>query len=266
MTYLGTHCRTSSAHCSRTGAAMATRYQDTIVLFGDSLTQMSWNPELGGIGARVAGAPSLFDVWLVIDLSLSRRSVCRKLDVLNRGYSGYNTDWALPIIVKREFSPHAACVRLLTIWFGANDACLPDFPQHVPISRFSENLATMVRAILEPESPCYSPETRVLLITPPPIHIPSMRADLQPTRTFDTTESYAEEVRKVGKKEGVPDKEAVKAFFTDGLHLNEAGYKPENLRSVFPPWDYFHSHTVEAFESGELVGHEKSSRGINDGL
>ncbi len=186
----------------------------------------------------------------------------RKLDVLNRGYSGYNTDWALPvlkqvrqdvifssriilqssthqIIVKREFQPHAERVRLLTIWFGANDACLPEFRQHVPISRFSENLATMVRAIREPESPWYSPETRVLLITPPPIHIPSIRADIRPSRTFDTTESYAEEVRKVGKKEGVPvvdawnriweaarkDKEAVKAFFTDGLHLNEAGYK-----------------------------------------
>jgi len=246
-------------------APMAIRCQDSIVLFGDSLTQMSWNPELGGIGARVA------DLYV------------RKLDVLNRGFSGYNTDWALPalkqIIVKREFSPDAARVRLLTIWFGANDACLPEFGQHVPISRFSENLSAMVRAILEPGSPCYSPETRVLLITPPPIHVPS--TVLQPTRTFDTTESYAEEVRKVGKREGVPivdawsriweaarkDKEAVKAFFTDGLHLNATGYEivfselaetlirsypelsPENLRSVFPPWDYFHSHTVEEFES-----------------
>ncbi|KAN0130394.1 isoamyl-acetate hydrolyzing esterase [Lactarius tabidus] len=250
---------------------MAIRCQDTIVLFGDSLTEMSWNPELGGIGARVA------DLYV------------RRLDVLNRGLSGYNTDWALPvlkqIIVKREFSPHAARVRLLTIWFGANDACLPEFRQHVPISRFSENLSTMIRAIREPESPCYSPETRVLLITPPPIHIPSMRADLQPTRTFDTTESYAEEVRKVGKSEGVPvvdawsriweasrkEKEAVKDFFTDGLHLNATGYKivfsglaetliqsypelsPENLRSVFPPWDYFHSHTVEEFESEDWL-------------
>jgi len=35
---------------------MATNYQDLIVLFGDSLTQMSWGPELGGIGARLAGA------------------------------------------------------------------------------------------------------------------------------------------------------------------------------------------------------------------
>jgi hypothetical protein len=46
---------------------MAIRCQDTIVLFGDSLTEMSWNPELGGIGARVAGSPSLFEVLLVID-------------------------------------------------------------------------------------------------------------------------------------------------------------------------------------------------------
>ncbi|KAH9055911.1 SGNH hydrolase [Lactarius vividus] len=255
---------------------MATQYQDTIVLFGDSLTQMGWNPELGGIGARVT------DLY------------ARKLDVLNRGYSGYNTDWALPllkqIIVKREFQPHAARVRLLTIWFGANDACLPEFRQHVPISRFSENLTTMIRAIREPESPWYSPETRVFLITPPPIHIPSMRADLKHTRTFDTTESYAEEVRNVGKKEGVPvvdawsriweaarkDREAVKAFLTDGLHLNGAGYKvvfsaltetltqnypeldPENLRSVFPLWDYFHSHTVEEFESENWL--DKKSR------
>jgi len=226
---------------------MATRYQDTIVLFGDSLTQMSWNPELGGIGARIA------DLY------------ARKLDVQNRGYSGYNTDWALPvlkqIIVKTELSPYAA--------------------HHVPISRFSANLVAMVRAIRDPVSPCYSPETKILLITPPPIHIPSMREDLQPTRTFDTTETYAEEVRNVGKLEGVPvvdawsdiwaaareEKEAVKAFFTDGLHLNEVGYKvvfsalmetliqnypelhPENVRSVFPLWDYFHSHTVEEFES-----------------
>jgi hypothetical protein len=34
---------------------METEYLDQIVLFGDSLTQMSWNPEFGGIGARLAG-------------------------------------------------------------------------------------------------------------------------------------------------------------------------------------------------------------------
>ena len=38
---------------------METNYQDQIVLFGDSLTQMSWDPEFGGIGARLAGTSIL---------------------------------------------------------------------------------------------------------------------------------------------------------------------------------------------------------------
>ena len=97
----------------------------------------------------------------------------------------------------------------------------------------------MVRAIRAPESQWYSPETRVLLITPPPIHIPSMGVDMQPMRAFDVTEAYAEEVKKIGEAENVPvvdvwtgiweaagkSKEAVKGFLTDGLHLDKAGYE-----------------------------------------
>ncbi|KAI0247061.1 SGNH hydrolase-type esterase domain-containing protein [Lactifluus subvellereus] len=252
---------------------MAASCQDMIVLFGDSLTQKSWDPELKGIGARLANL------------------YARKLDVVNRGFSGYNTDWALPvleqIIAKREYvQPQTPHVRLLTIWFGANDACLPGFIQHVPVSRFSENLTTMVRAIRAPDSPWYSPETKLLLITPPPVHVPSMGTDMQPTRTFNVTKAYAEEVKKVGEREDVPvvdawtrvweaarkNEEEMKAYFTDGLHLGEAGYKivfsalqetiileypelyHENLQSVFPLWDYFHSHTLEEFKAENWVG------------
>ena len=142
--------------------------------------------------------------------------------------------------------PHTPRLRLLTIWFGANDACLPGFTQHVPLSRFSENLATMVRAIRTPDSQWYSPETRVLLITPPPVHVPSMEVDLKPTRTFDVTKAYAEEVKKVGKAENVPvvdawtavweaagkSKEAVKEFLTDGLHLGKAGYEVSTTSGI----------------------------------
>lgn len=196
-----------------------------------------------------------------------------------------------------DVQPHTPRVRLLTIWFGANDAVLPGFRQHVPISRFSENLTTMVRAIRTPESPWYSPETKIILITPPPIHVPSMRADMQVTREFDNTKAYADEVKKIGEAEGVPvvdawtgvwdaagrDREAVKAFFTDGLHLGKAGYEVsqtvelnsgtvtllqvvstslekaiiqqypelyhEKLQSVFPYSDYFHKHTLEEFKA-----------------
>jgi isoamyl acetate esterase len=97
----------------------------------------------------------------------------------------------------------------------------------------------MVRAIRAPESQWYSPETRLLLITPPPIHVPSMMVEMQLTRAFDVTRVYAEEVKKVGDAENVPvvdvwsriweaagrNKEAVKSFFTDGLHLGKSGYE-----------------------------------------
>jgi GDSL-like Lipase/Acylhydrolase family len=143
------------------------------------------------------------------------------------------------MVKHKDVQPHTPRVRLLTIWFGANDACLPGFRQHVPLSRFSENITTMVRSIRSPESPWYSPETKVFLITPPPIHVPSMREDMQPTRAFDVTKVYAEEVKSVGEAEKVPvvdawtgvweaageNKEAVKAFLTDGLHLGKAGYE-----------------------------------------
>jgi lysophospholipase L1-like esterase len=66
-----------------------------------------------------------------------------------------------------------------------------------------------------------------------------MKVDTQPTRTFDITKAYAEEVKKVGEAENVPvvdawsriweaagkNKEAVKGFFTDGLHLGKSGYE-----------------------------------------
>lgn len=97
----------------------------------------------------------------------------------------------------------------------------------------------MVRAIRAPESQWYSPETRLLLITPPPIHVPSMTEEIKPGRAFDVTKAYAEEVKKVGEAEGVPvvdvwsriwkaagqNKESVKGFFTDGLHLGKSGYE-----------------------------------------
>jgi hypothetical protein len=52
---------------------MATSYQDLIVLFGDSLTQMSWGPELGGIGARLAGASTLIMVSTLALISYVQR-------------------------------------------------------------------------------------------------------------------------------------------------------------------------------------------------
>ncbi|KAJ7098070.1 hypothetical protein B0H15DRAFT_902139 [Mycena belliarum] len=60
---------------------MAASAQDVIILFGDSITQAGWTE--GGFGAHLASA--FYDY-------------ARKLDVLNRGLAGYNTDWAVPVL------------------------------------------------------------------------------------------------------------------------------------------------------------------------
>lgn len=71
-----------------------------------------------------------------------------KVDVMLRGYSGYNTRWALKVIhrvfpaVESEEPPLA-----VTVFFGANDASLPDRSssfQHVPLDEYKQNLRSIV--------------------------------------------------------------------------------------------------------------------------
>ncbi len=56
----------------------------------------------------------------------------RRFDVVNRGFSGYNTRWLLPL-VDRLFVPGGgggAPVKLVTVFLGANDCVLPGNAQH----------------------------------------------------------------------------------------------------------------------------------------
>ncbi|CAO3633201.1 unnamed protein product [Cunninghamella echinulata] len=167
-----------------------------IVLFGDSITQMSFDPALFGFGANIASAYQ------------------RKMDVYNRGFSGYNTDWALPIL--RQILPkvedqhrEAARIELMTIFFGANDAALPFSPQHVPLDRYKTNLKTMIDMIKTPSSPYYNPNLRLLLITPPPLNESqwSERCKENGTpldRLSDNTRHYAETVIAFGMEHNIP--------------------------------------------------------------
>jgi hypothetical protein len=89
--------------------AMAVNYQDQIILFGDSLTQRSWDLDQGGIGARLASTS--IPMWATTAtfqrLHNAPDLYVRKLDILNRGFSGYNTDWALPVweqVCQRDIS------------------------------------------------------------------------------------------------------------------------------------------------------------------
>ncbi|XP_034515824.1 isoamyl acetate-hydrolyzing esterase 1 homolog isoform X3 [Ailuropoda melanoleuca] len=151
-----------------------------VLLFGDSITQFSF--QQGGWGASLAD------------------KLVRKCDVLNRGFSGYNTRWAkiiLPRLISKGNSPDSPVA--VTIFFGANDSALkaqarghradkapgpepqsaawragPAAPcprfyenpkQHVPLAEYAENLSSMVRYLRS----AGVPGSRLVLIAPPPL-------------------------------------------------------------------------------------------------
>ncbi|RWW48603.1 hypothetical protein BHE74_00045302, partial [Ensete ventricosum] len=95
-----------------------------LVLFGDSITEESFGD--GGWAAALA------------------HHFSRSADIVLRGYSGYNTRWALKVLDRAmdgaSFGEPPAAVA---VFFGANDASLPDRSsgfQHVPLSEYSANL------------------------------------------------------------------------------------------------------------------------------
>lgn len=244
---------------------MAAPVQDAIILLGDSITQYGW--DAGCFAQRLA------------------QDYVRKLDVLNRGFSGYNTDWAIPVFRQCLSPPEtqslAQKIRLLTIWYGANDAEIPPYSQHVPLERYQTNLETLIH--MAPR------DTRVVLITPPPVN------DLQwgkrveigkpVDRQFEVTKKYAEVAKSVGIKEGVPivdtwtalweaagnEQKGLDKYLSDGLHLTIEGYNivyyelmkvikeslpelyHENLQEVFPLWDKIDTNNpLQSLEKREV--------------
>ncbi|KAI0831766.1 SGNH hydrolase-type esterase domain-containing protein [Trametes gibbosa] len=210
---------------------MTANVQDAIVLLGDSLTEFAFAPE--GLGTKLADA------------------YVRKLDVVNRGLSGYNTDWIIPVFEqiwpKQHEQQHHPTARVLVVWFGANDAALPQSKQHVPLARYETNLAWFAHALRSPESAYYSPQTRLVYMTPPPVQAVRWAAALgervgtleAPDRDLEQSRVYAEAVKKVGGSENVPvadvwgniweaagrEEGGLAPFLVDGLHLTGKGYK-----------------------------------------
>uniref|UniRef100_A0ABI7VQU5 Isoamyl acetate-hydrolyzing esterase 1 homolog n=1 Tax=Felis catus TaxID=9685 RepID=A0ABI7VQU5_FELCA len=128
--------------------AAGSLYWPRVLLFGDSITQFSF--QQGGWGASLAD------------------KLVRKCDVLNRGFSGYNTRWAkiiLPRLIKKGTGLDSPVA--VTIFFGANDSALKDEnpKQHVPLDEYVANLKSMVRYLKSVDVP----EHRIVLISPPPL-------------------------------------------------------------------------------------------------
>ncbi|XP_044495768.1 GDSL esterase/lipase At5g45920-like [Mangifera indica] len=191
-----------------------------IYLFGDSITEESFAD--GGWGSSLANHFS------------------RTVDVVLRGYSGYNTRWALKVI-DSVFSAEKdgdgdGAPAAVTVFFGANDACIPDRCsafQHVPVDEYKQNLHSIISYLKNKW-----PTALILLITPPPIdkearlRYPYVENPMGlPERTNEAAGVYAKACTELAVEIPVVDLWTrmqqfpgwQKALLRDGLHLSQAG-------------------------------------------
>ena len=187
----------------------------TLVVFGDSLTQHGYRLDTAG---WVAG---LSDVLV------------RRVDVLNRGYSGFTTLQGVRILPAILGHHSLRPVDVLFIFFGANDACISGTEQHVPLPQFRQNIRELV-AVAKRHS------LRVALITPPPIELEALKKRnaergkaILADRNNEETRQYAQAVILEGASLKVPVLDIFSpmlatdrgpgALLLDGLHFNGLG-------------------------------------------
>ena len=196
------------------GSTNPNRKPKTAVLFGDSITQEAFDP------SRMGWVSSLSAFWV------------RRIEVVNRGFGGYNSRWGLKIF---DGAVIASRPDIVIIFFGANDAVDPKVPQAVPLEEYASNLREMVLRLRSK-----LPSTTVILMTPPPVYEPVLednnklkgKAVLR-DRTVERTGKYANAVITLGEELGVavvdnfysmdPTKSSREEYFRDGLHLSAKG-------------------------------------------
>jgi len=144
------------------------------ILFGDSITQAS----------EYSFAAPLQDNYI------------RRLDVVNRGFSGYTSPLALQTLPRFFPTPSQAHVRVMTVFFGANDACLPGSVQHVPLEKY----VACLKGIVEHEV-VRQHGTQVILIVPAPVDEWQLENG---QRTAEGTKKYADACRSVGRELNLP--------------------------------------------------------------
>nr|XP_039267736.1 GDSL esterase/lipase At5g62930-like [Styela clava] len=186
-----------------------------MILFGDSLTQYSFQPQ--GFGSAIAN------------------ELQRKADVINRGFSGYNTDNAVAMLHGVFPTGSLKAEDAITVCFGANDSVLSGFHQHVPIQRYESNC----RKIINHLTGLGLPSSRILIISPPVVdtekwlaHLISENKGTEVDRDNENTKKYAEACSRVASDMSCPfvnlwesfmQEEEYNKLLNDGLHFSEEG-------------------------------------------
>lgn len=198
------------------------------LLFGDSITQFS------------SGRCDSVDAALDIDefsLGTGLGAVYnRKLDVVVRGFSGYNTRWCLPVLEailaaereSRKSDRHGKIV-MSTIFFGSNDS-VSQGPQSVPLEEYAANIRRMVAQLVELD---ISP----ILVTPARVDPDLWAQNFEEDKRNDYIRSdelykvYRDKLLELGQELDVPVVDLYKVFegetglLTDGVHFTGKGYR-----------------------------------------
>ncbi|KAH7643863.1 isoamyl acetate-hydrolyzing esterase [Dermatophagoides farinae] len=191
-----------------------------IILFGDSHTQRSFDPNNGCWGALLAN---------------KFQRVC---DIIPRGFSGYNTRWCriiMPKIFQQFKAEEIACV---TILLGSNDSVPVSSVtgQHVPVDEYRTNMVAMINFLTS----IGIDKNKIILIAPPNMHQDSFkRWSIEQNRPIipETWEKdlvkYVDACRSIATEMNLSLLDLYTVFmavkndndklFNDGLHLSRDG-------------------------------------------
>ncbi|KAF2855784.1 SGNH hydrolase [Plenodomus tracheiphilus IPT5] len=160
---------------------MSYKHRPVFVLFGDSLTEWSFDEDTRGFGLFL------------------REMYEGRVEVVNEGQAGYTSTRLKPNftrIITRTTSPTAPPTLLFTIFLGANDACIIGDTAYIPWPEFESNMRMFIETILTQDA---MPNTKIVLIGPPPINAASADSDIGAKQTAREVEEV-NEWRKGGQR------------------------------------------------------------------
>ncbi|KAK2792726.1 hypothetical protein FQN52_002788 [Onygenales sp. PD_12] len=214
-----------------------------IYLFGDSLTDRAFYERDCGFGWKLG---QYYD---------------GRVEVVNQGHSGETSrslrrEFERGIIKKVETRGSPPAPLFITIFLGANDACLLADSTYVPLPEYEEHIRHYITTILE--HPLMQ-ETKIILIAPPPVDVPSSSDavdDLPEVaevlraiervgrghRTWQSKRLFAKKIIEIGRDfEGKTGRVAVMDFWTmvtkakcEELAISEEAYQRLDERDMLP--------------------------------
>ena len=191
------------------------------VLFGDSITQQAFDVDRRGWAAQLANR------------------YARRVDVVNRGYSGWNTSWALYVqdaLFRADGDTQGPL--LATVMLGSNDMAENEH-QGVDVETYEANMDKLLQGFAA-LPPAARPQ-HVVVLTPPPVDEDAWRKYREATssgavdRHNERAKLFAEASVRAANRAKVPvidlwtgmqlamPNGAWKKALTDGLHLDAAG-------------------------------------------